>query len=277
MATALLFPGQGSQTPDMRDGVARIRPDLLSLAIEVVGEDPFLRVDDGTAYAQPAIFCASVAGWCALGRPVHEFTAGHSLGELGALVAAGVLSERDGLELVALRGRLMQEAGETNGDGGMIALLGAEAAARAAEVAVPHGLSIANDNSPQQVVLSGPRRALPAAEQTARELGLRAMILPVTGAFHSPMMASAVPEFERALAAVEIRPAASTVISAVTAEPFDDVRTRLVEALTGPVRWREVLLTLHERGVTRFVEVGPGKVLTGLAKRTLKDVELVSV
>jgi [acyl-carrier-protein] S-malonyltransferase len=277
MATALLFPGQGSQTSDMREQVGRVRPDLLSLAIDVVGEDPFPRVDDGTAYAQPAIFCASIAGWCALDRPVREFTAGHSLGELGALVAAGVLSERDGLELVALRGRLMQEAGETNGDGGMIALLGAEAAARAQEVAGEHGLSIANDNAPQQVVLSGPRSALPAAERTATDLGLRAMILPVTGAFHSPMMASARPEFERALAEVEIRPAVSCAISAVTAEPFDDVRARLLDALTGPVRWREVLLTLRERGVTRFVEVGPGKVLTGLAKRTLKDVELVSV
>jgi [acyl-carrier-protein] S-malonyltransferase len=276
MATALLFPGQGSQTADMRDQVARVRPDLLKLAADVVGEDPFARVDDGTAYAQPAIFCASIAGWCQMGRPVHEFTAGHSLGELGALVAAGVLSERTGLELVALRGRLMQQAGETAGDGGMIALLGADAAERAEEVAAPHGLSIANDNSPQQVVLSGARTALPAAEQTARELGLRAMILPVTGAFHSPMMVSALPEFERALAAVELRPANSTVVSAVTAEPFDDVRARLAEALTSPVRWRELLLALHERGVTRFVEVGPGKVLTGLVKRTLKDVELIS-
>jgi len=276
MSTALLFPGQGSQTPEMRDQVARTRPDLLKLAIEVVGEDPFLRVDDGTAYAQPAIFCASIAGWCQIGRPTHEFMAGHSLGELGALVGAGVISERSGLELVALRGRLMQEAGETAGDGGMIALLGAEAVERDEEVAAPHGLSIANDNSPQQVVLSGPRAALPAAETTARDLGLRAMILPVIGAFHSPMMASAVPEFERALSAVELRPANSTVISAVTAEPFDDVRARLVQALTGPVRWRELLLGLHERGVTTFVEVGPGKVLTGLAKRTLKDVELVS-
>lgn len=276
MATALLFPGQGSQTPEMREQVARVRPDLLKIAIDVVGEDPFLRVDDGTAYAQPAIFCASIAGWCQMGRPRHEYTAGHSLGELGALVAAGVLSERSGLELVALRGRLMQQAGESAGDGGMIALLGADAAERAEEVAQPHGLSIANDNSPQQVVLSGARAALPAAEQTARELGLRAMILPVTGAFHSPMMASAVPEFERALAQIELEPASSTVISAVTAEPFDDVRARLAQALTGPVRWRELLLALHARGVTRFVEVGPGKVLTGLAKRTLKDVELVS-
>src|SRR6201996_1770973 len=221
MSTALLFPGQGSQTPEMREQVARVRPDLIKLAIDVVGDDPFLRVDDGTAYAQPAIFCASIAGWCQMGRPTPEFMAGHSLGELGALVAAGVLSERSGLELVALRGRLMQQAGETAGDGGMIALGGADAAERAAEVAEPHGLSIANDNSPQQVVLSGPRAVLPAAEQTAKDLGLRARILPVTGAFHSPMMASAIPEFERALAETEIRPANSTVISAVTAEPFD--------------------------------------------------------
>ncbi len=280
MTTALLFPGQGSQTPEMRETVAELRPDLLELAIEVVGEDPFARADEGTRYAQPAIFCASLAGLRALEESLlQEAThmAGHSLGELGALVAAGVLSERDGLELVALRGRLMQQAGETAGDGGMIALLGAQAAARALEVAEPHGLAIANDNSPQQVVLSGLRTALPGAEQTARELGLRAMILPVTGAFHSPLMASAVPEFEAALERVQLGEPGAAVFSAVTAQPFDDVRARLAQALTGPVRWRELLLALHADGVTRYVEVGPGKVLTGLAKRTLQDVELVNV
>jgi [acyl-carrier-protein] S-malonyltransferase len=280
MATALLFPGQGSQTPEMRDTVARTRPDLLELAATIVGEDPFLRVDDGTRFAQPAIFCASLAGWHALAPETRDeaaFLAGHSLGELGALVAAGVLSERDGLELVALRGRLMQEAGETAGDGGMIALLGADAAERAPEIAQAHELSIANDNSPQQVVLSGLRSALPGAEQAAKDAGLRAMILPVAGAFHSPLMASAVPAFQAALAQVEISPSRVTVISAVTAEPFEDVRAGLLAALTGPVRWREVMLALHARGVDRYVEVGPGKVLTGLAKRTLKDVELVNV
>ena len=276
MATAILFPGQGSQTADMRETVARVRPDLLAHAIQVVGEDPFARVDDGTRFAQPAIFCASIAGWCALGRPQAEFMTGHSLGEIGALVAAGALSERDGLCLVALRGRLMQEAGETAGDGGMVAVLGADAAEQAPGLAAAHGLSVANDNSPQQVVLSGPRTRLPEAERAAQELGLRAMILPVTGAFHSPMMASAVAPFEQALSKVEITPAQATVISVVTAAPFDDVRARLTQALTNPVRWRETLLTLHERGVERFVEVGPGKVLTGLARRTLKDVELVS-
>jgi malonyl CoA-acyl carrier protein transacylase len=277
MATAILFPGQGSQTPDMRETVARVRPDLLAHVIQVIGEDPFARIDDGTGFAQPAIFCASIAGWCAVGRPQAEFMAGHSLGEIGALVAAGALSERDGLCLVALRGRLMQDAGETAGDGGMVAVLGAHAADQAAGLAADHGLSVANDNSPQQVVLSGPRSHLPGAERAAQELGLRAMILPVTGAFHSPLMASAVAPFEDALAAVEIKQTETTVISAVTAAPFDDVRARLVEALTGPVRWRETLLTLHEHGVERFVEVGPGRVLSGLAKRTLKDVELVTV
>jgi malonyl CoA-acyl carrier protein transacylase len=260
----------------MRETVARLRPDLLAMAIEVVGEDPFPRVGDGTVFAQPAIFCASLAGWEALERPLAEYTAGHSLGELGALVVAGVLDEHDALGLVALRGRLMERAGSTAGDGGMVALLGATAAERAAEVAAAHGLAIANDNAPQQVVLSGPRAALSGAVTTAEELGLRAKILPVTGAFHSPMMASAVPEFEAAVAKIAIqRPGATTPISAVSAAPFTDVRAQLVQALTGPVRFREVLLTLHERGVDRFIEVGPGRVLSGLVKRTLKDVELI--
>jgi malonyl CoA-acyl carrier protein transacylase len=260
----------------MRETVDAVRPDLLSLATEVVGSDPFLKVDDGTMFAQPAIFCASLAGWQTLGSPLGDLMAGHSLGELGALVAAGCLEERDGLELVALRGRLMQEAGEQAGDGGMVALLGAGAAEQASELADAHGLSVANDNSPQQVVLSGARAALSEAAAAARELGLRATELPVTGAFHSPMMATAVPAFAAALGHVEIGEPRVQVLSAVTAEPFDDVRRRLVEALTMPVRWRETMLALRDRGAERFVEVGPGKILTGLAKRTVRDVELVS-
>lgn len=275
MSTAILFPGQGSQTPEMRDLVAELRPDLIELAAHVVGEDPFARVEDGTNFAQPAIFCASLAGWEALGRPQGEFMAGHSLGELGALVAAGCLSERDGLELVALRGRLMHESGEQAGDGGMLALIGAGAAEHAAELAGRHGLAVANDNAPQQVVLSGERSALPGAAAEAKEIGLRARELPVTGAFHSPMMAGAAPEFSRALERVEVQPPRVTVLSAVTAAPFSDVRAELAAALTSPVRWRETLLALRERGADRFVEVGPGRVLSGLAKRTLSDVELV--
>jgi malonyl CoA-acyl carrier protein transacylase len=270
--TAIVFPGQGSQTPEMRDLVAEVRPDLLDQALEAVGEDPFARAEESTRFAQPAIFCASLAGWSALGSPDGDFMAGHSLGELGALVAAGALAERDGLELVALRGRLMAEADE----GGMVALMGRGAAERAPELAAAHGVSVANDNSPQQVVLSGARGALPAVAAAAEELGLRAMALPVTGAFHSPLMAPAVPEFARALERVRMHAPRVPVLSAVTAAPFEDVRAQLVEALTMPVRWRETMLALHELGVERFVEVGPGRVLTGLVKRTLREVELVN-
>jgi [acyl-carrier-protein] S-malonyltransferase len=279
-ASAILFPGQGSQTADMREFVERVRPDLLEMVVAAVGEDPFPRADEGTNYAQPAIFCASLAGWHALGRPMEAFMAGHSLGELGALVAAGALDEREGLELVVLRGRLMHQSGLQAGDGegGMIAVLGAGASDHAPEIAEAHDLTVANDNSPVQVVISGPTSRLPAALDHAKELGLRAMELDVTGAFHSPMMAGAVPEFERALAEVSFGEPAegTTVISAVTAQPFTDPRRELADALTMPVRWREVMLTLHELGAERFVDVGPGRVLTGLAKRTLSDVELVN-
>ena len=274
--SAILFPGQGSQTPDMRELVARVRPELLALAAEVVGEDPFARADEGTNFAQPAIFCASLAGWAAIGSPPGEIMAGHSLGELSALVAAGALGEREGLELVALRGRLMHDSGRAAGDGSMVAVLGAGASDHAEEIAQAADLTVANDNSPLQIVLSGARDHIPAAIERARELGLRAMELDVTGAFHSPMMAAAVPEFAAALADTRFATPHTTVVCAVTAQPFTDPARELTDALTMPVRWREVMLTLHELGAQRFVDVGPGRVLTGLAKRTLKDVELVN-
>ena len=246
--TAILFPGQGSQTEDMRETVLRERPDLLELVIEAVGEDPFPRAGEGTEFAQPAIFSASLAGWHGLGRPQGDFMAGHSLGELAALVAAGALAEADGLALVALRGRLMNEAGLEAGDGGMVAVLGAGAAERASEIALAHRLVVANDNSPQQVVLSGARSELPAAVVHARELGLRAMELAVTGAFHSPMMASAVPEFEAALERLTFIPARCPVVSAVTARPFTASAARAGRRPDEPVRWRETMLALHGRG-----------------------------
>jgi [acyl-carrier-protein] S-malonyltransferase len=274
--TAIVFPGQGSQTADMRELVARVRPDLLEAVIDEVGSDPFPRADDGTNFAQPAIFCASLAGWASIGSPVAQLMAGHSLGEFGALVAAGAVGERDALALVTLRGKLMYESGLEAGDGSMVAVIGAGAADHADEIADASSLTVANDNSPMQIVLSGARTNIPAAIETAKGLGLRAMELDVTGAFHSPMMAAAVPEFERALAEVEFHEPVTTVISAVTAQPFADPRRELADALTQPVRWREVMLTMHGLGARRFVDVGPGRVLTGLAKRTLKDVELVN-
>ena len=274
-STSIIFPGQGSQTPDMRATVAEHRPDLLQLAGDIVGVDPFRRAEEATSYAQPAIFCTSLAGWQALGRPLGDFMAGHSLGELAALVAAGAISDQDGLELVALRGRLMHESGERAGNGGMLALIGAGAAEHASGLADAQGLAVANDNSPQQVVLSGERARFADAAAAAEELGLRPVELPVTGAFHSPMMEGAVAEFTAALARVEVRDPRVPVFSAVTAARFDDIRRRLAEALISPVRWRETVLAMHEQGAERFVEVGPGKVLTGLVKRTVRDVELV--
>jgi malonyl CoA-acyl carrier protein transacylase len=251
--------------------VARVRPDLLEQVLRRVGDDPFARAEESTRFAQPAIFCASLAGWTEMGQPAGDMMAGHSLGELSALVAAEAISEADGLELVARRGELMARAGE----GGMLALLGPGAAESAPDLAAAHGLAVANDNCPTQVVLSGPLPALPAAAQDAAERGLRTMDLPVSGAFHSPMMAPAVPEFAAALARVDIRPPRVPVLSAVTAEAFDDIRRRLAEALTMPVRWRETMLEARRLGAGRFVEVGPGRVLTGLVKRTLSGVELV--
>jgi len=277
-ATALLFPGQGSQTAEMRDEVAAARPELLALACEVVGADPFEHVDDGTRYAQPAIYCASVVGFERLrdAGTTGVAYAGHSLGEVAALVAAQALSVEDGLRLVATRGRLMQESGERAGDGSMLALLGKGAADYAPAIAAAAGLTVANDNAPNQVVLSGATTAFAGAGEAARELGLRAVPLPVTGAFHSPAMAGARPELEAALAAIDFRAPSVTVISSITTAAFDDVRARLADALTMPVRWREALLALHAQGIERFVETGPGKVLTGLVKRTLPDAEALS-
>lgn len=277
-STAFLFPGQGSQTAEMRDEVATARPDLLALALDVVGDDPFARVEDGTRFAQPAIYCASVVGFERLrdAGASAELHAGHSLGEVAALVAAEALSAEDGLRLVATRGRLMQESGERAGDGSMLALLGKGAADHAAAIAQAAGLTVANDNAPNQVVLSGARGAFEAAGEAARAEGLRAVPLPVTGAFHSPAMAGARPELEAALAEIDFHTPRVTVVSSITTQPFDDVRARLADALTMPVRWRETLLALRAQGVERFVETGPGKVLTGLTKRTVPDAEALT-
>jgi [acyl-carrier-protein] S-malonyltransferase len=260
---AALFPGQGSHTPEMRDLVAQRAPELLERVIELVGEDPFARVEESTRYAQPAIFCASIAGWDALN--LHpSAAAGHSLGELAALAAAGVLSRDDALELVVLRGRLMGEAR----NGSMLALVGASLE-DAEAIAREGGVTVANDNAPGQVILSGSLDALDRTEAVASERGTRVIRLDVAGAFHSPAMEPAAAKFRAALERVELEKPQVPVFSGVTAALFDDFRRRLAEGIIRPVRWRETLLSLHGMGVQRFVEVGPGKVLTGLVKRTL--------
>lgn len=284
MTTAILFPGQGSQRPGMRDLVAEYRPDLLEAAEAAAGTDPFARLDEGTRYVQPALFCASLAGWAALGDERAEATAvaGHSLGELTALAAAGVLAEADALSLVVLRGRLMDDAGRRAGDGGMLAVLGDGASEAGPRLAAAHGLVVANDNSPVQIVLSGPDPGLSAAGREARspELGLRSVRLDVSGAFHSPAMQVAVGPFAEALAAAPVAAPTPglglTVWSGVTASPVDDPRRRIAEGLVSPVRWRETVLAMGAAGVTRFVEAGPGRVLTGLVRATLPSAEAIA-
>jgi [acyl-carrier-protein] S-malonyltransferase len=269
----MLFPGQGSQTADMRDQVERHRPDLLELAQSEVSDDLFERAGDGTRWAQPAIFCAALAGYEVLkDRYEPDLMAGHSLGEISALVAAGALDAEDGLRLVAARGRLMQEAAEETGDGGMIAVRARDRTA-VEQVATRAGLSIANDNSPDQLVLSGAVAALDEAESLLREQRVRAKRLPVAGAFHSPLMEPAVEPFRRLTEHVEVRAPRVPVLSCVTAAPFQDVREQLVRAIVSPVRWTDVMSALQDLGATRYVETGPGRVLTNLVRKSLDDVE----
>jgi [acyl-carrier-protein] S-malonyltransferase len=270
---AMLFPGQGSQTADMRDQVERHRPDLLELAQSEVSDDLFERAGDGTRWAQPAIFCAAQAGWEVLkDRYEPDLMAGHSLGEISALVAAGALDAEDGLRLVAARGRLMQEAAEETGDGGMIAVR-ARDRATVEQVAARAGLSIANDNAPDQLVLSGALAALDEAESLLREHRVRAKRLPVAGAFHSPLMEPAVEPFRRLTEHVEVRAPRVPVLSCVTAAPFRDVREQLAQAIVSPVRWTDVMSALRDLGATHYVETGPGRVLTNLVRKSLDDVE----
>src|SRR5690349_13504242 len=186
---ALLFPGQGSQTADMREQVEAHRPDLLELAFSEVSPDLFERAADGTQWAQPAIFCAALAGYEVLkGRYDADLMAGHSLGELTALVAADALDAADGLRLVATRGRLMQEAR----GGGMMAVRVRNDRKPVEEVAAEAGLTIANDNAPDQLVLSGSLEALDRGEELLAERKVRGKRLPVAGAFHSPLMEPAI-------------------------------------------------------------------------------------
>jgi [acyl-carrier-protein] S-malonyltransferase len=271
-AQAVLFPGQGVGDGSSREIVAAVRPDLLELASELVGEDPFERMSEGTSFAQPAVYCASLAGYEQLGRPHADYFAGHSLGEVGALAAAGALDDADGVRIVVARGRAMEEAAGRGEAGGMLAV-GSEHQG-AASLAAEHGLTLANENSPQQFVLSGPLAAIEAAEVSAKSSGIRAKKLAVAGAFHTKAMSSGVGPFRKALDQIEFREPDAPVISSTTAEPFgDDVRGALAASLVSPIRWTAVLGRLRELGVTRYLDVGPGKVLAGLVRRTIDDAE----
>ena len=272
---ALLFPGQGSHADGM-DEPYRAHP-VFERGLEILGYDPFERLVEGTRYQQPALFLCSVAAWDTWANRDSEAeddageaiaAAGHSLGEYAALVAAGALQFEDAVTLVDERAAAMADAGELR-PGGMIAMLGGESRDVRA-LADRHGLVVANDNAPGQLVLSGPVDALDAAEEVARdETGARARRIDVTGAFHSPLMEPAADRLRAALADTPVSPMQIPVYSNGSAAPFVDVRLELAENLLRAVRWRETLLALRAAGVERFVELGPGAVLTGLVKRTL--------
>jgi [acyl-carrier-protein] S-malonyltransferase len=274
-SSAILFPGQGSQTAGMAAVTAAQRPDLLEQARGELGLDPFERIGEGTHLAQPAIYCASLAHWKQAGSPRGAMLAGHSLGELAALVAGGALDAATGLRLAVVRGRLMEDAAEAT-PGGMIAVLGGEDEAVRA-LAAAHGLTVANENAPGQVVLSGAAEALGEARRQARADGLKAIRLPVAGAFHSPLMAGAASAFETALAEVEFADPELPVFSSTAAAPFADARVGLAAALTEPVLWQATLKEMRAAGAEAFLETGPGDVLTGLVRRTLDGVEARSL
>jgi len=271
-----LFPGQGSQTEDLRDRVQRVDADLLAQCVSLVGEDPFARVGDSTRFAQPAIFCASVASWKERQARVRPMAlAGHSLGELSALVAAGALEESQGLRLAVRRGELMASV-SSGRDEGMLAVLGAEEDVLAC-LAVEHELVLANENAPGQAVLAGPTERLRAASRAARAAGVRAILLDVAGAFHSPAMAGAVEPFRAALEQVEFRAPVVPVISGSTGLPFVDMRGELANAIVQPVRWRASMLALADLGADTFVDFGPGEILARLVTRNLPDASVLDL
>jgi malonyl CoA-acyl carrier protein transacylase len=244
------------------------RPDLVAQAAEELGADPFEQIGEGTHFAQPALFIAGLAHWKAAGEPGASFYAGHSLGELPALVAAGALDAAAGLRLAVVRGRLMEEASAVR-PGGMVAALGGSDEV-VQKVADEFGLTLANDNAPGQMVLSGDSEKVGEARKALRAEGAKAIRLPVAGAFHSPLMEPAVPGYREALAATDFT-AAECAFSCITAAPFDDVRADLLAALTEPVRWRETLAAMQGAGAAAFLETGPGDILTGLSRRTLGE------
>ena len=236
-----------------------------------------------TEHAQPGIFLVSWAAFELLKERVPALafgaTAGLSLGEFTALTAAGVMNFEEGLKVVRQRGRFMQEACAAT-QGGMAAIIGlGEAATR--EVCAEAGVVLANLNCPGQLVISGATEKLAPACALAKAKGaIRALPLPVAGAYHSPLMASAQPKLEAELAQVTLRPPTVPVIANVTGQPHEGpeaIRARLVEQVTSSVRWEESMRYLVAQGFTRFIELGPGKALSGFMKRINKTVQILNV
>ena len=287
---AFTFPGQGSQAVGMGKALAEAFPAARAVFDEVdaaLGEKLTAIIWDGpaetlqlTENAQPALMAVSLAtlrvleteAGFSVGRDA-AFVAGHSLGEYSALAAAGSLSISDTARLLRIRGLAMQKAVPV-GVGAMAALLGLDyeaAVAVASEAAQGQVCQAANDNGGGQVVVSGDKAAVERALEIAKTKGAkRAMLLPVSAPFHCSLMQPAADVMAKALADVTIRPPASPLVSNVLAAPIidpDEIRRRLVEQVTGTVRWRESVAYMASHGVTRFFEIGAGKVLSGLVKR----------
>jgi [acyl-carrier-protein] S-malonyltransferase len=290
MSIALLFPGQGSQTVGMGKALAEAYPAARRVFDEVdaalgarlsglIWEGPAEELTL-TENAQPALMAVSLAALRALEaeaglNPARDvrFVAGHSLGEYSALAAAGALSVADTARLLRLRGQAMQKAVPV-GAGGMAALLGLEfdaARAVAAEAAQGQVCEAANDNGGGQVVVSGDKAAVERAVEIAKSRGAkRAMMLPVSAPFHCALMRPAADTMAQALAAVAIARPSPPLVANVAARAISDppeIARRLVEQVTGTVRWRECVAYMAREGVSRFYEIGAGKVLSGLVKR----------
>ncbi|MCY4159944.1 MAG: ACP S-malonyltransferase [Bacteroidetes bacterium] len=295
---AILFPGQGSQISGMgkdlfqRNPTSRaifeaadeiLRLPLSEYCFKSIEEDPrALEKLTNTAICQPALYTHSIAVFAALDL-APDLVAGHSVGEYSALHACGALSFEDGLRLVRRRGELMAMAGQGR-SAGMTAVIGVPGEvvnAACKEVSTPDSIVVcANYNAPGQVVISGDTAALRRVEKMLAEEGARKLVqLPVSGAFHSPLVSDAREALAQELATVTILPPVCPIYLNVTAQPALDpehIRARMLEQLTSPVRWSQLLQNMPEN--LSFIEVGPGRVLNGLVRQTLgRRTDVISI